>query len=222
MSGSEDEAMLEGIYDYPLQHNSTAKLYHNIRITCDSGFDVIAYANKCMITDKLNIPYMIAKHVHGKRGGHHWHVAGILKGKHGCHLPRVTKITHPVAGKPIQCLRKTYDVGTFRYCIKPREYAHADCIVATNISEADIETLAYDSANKHDEAVGMITGPIESFRAPEEGEAFNDYYFALMQELLQITVTAGCPWQPQYKNRILLKIWELHPQYRANIARYLM
>lgn len=214
-----DDPDYDAYADHPFAEvdlDSEAKRFHSIRIIYDSAFDINAYVD---IVADPSAPYLCVKHVHPKRGGHHWHLSCVIKGGHGKHLPKKNPdlSPHGGSGNPIQCKPKLYDIMHFQYLIKPKEYVHDDCIVATNISDDDICDLSIRSQAYLDDKKNEIPDLVKGVQR-ERATPFKDFYLkSLIAVCDHLNATNGV-WQPQYKYRILMCIYREHEDYRASIA----
>ena len=142
------------------------KIYDNVRVNETLDWDVVQYAKQIMDEDK---PLLIAFHRHGKKEVKHWHIVGVMRA--GADHQAAAK-DHPgkVGGKkPVQKKSQLYDKGAFDYVLKPKEYAHPDCVVYTNLSAEEIDAAAARSKEYHEKLKVDLPTLLEGID-PMEGE----------------------------------------------------
>lgn len=146
-----------------------AQIYDNIRIALDgtNTWSLWDYVQRVIDTDQ---DYLVVLHRHGKKEKPHWHVVGVKKADH------LKDHGHPEPGKPIQKKKQKYDTGAFAYVLKPKEYAHEDCVLHTNLSEAQIAEYAKQSQEYHDALKQSLPDFVALLKPgdKEEPEAFHD------------------------------------------------
>ena len=196
----------------PIQ--SDVKIYDNIKVTMHDEFDVKAYADAKFDNSR---PLLIVRHRHGKKEKQHWHITGILTADTH-QAPHPDKQGGGKGCKPIQKKSKElYDFRSFDYCLKPKEAAHDDVVVYTNLSFECIEKCIARSAAYHAGKASAIPDIIDKC-FPGQYEDAATYHSRVIVACLDHLAADDTQPGPWLTHRVRLGIFKKHKRFHPYVA----
>ena len=196
---------------------SKDQIYVNIKATACDHFCPIEMSDYVL---NKKFPWMVARHVHGKTEGTHYHIVGVkkvIKGKPIAHQD----YDHPlkeVNKKPIQCKKQLYDFGAFMYCVKPKEWATGGCVIQSCFTDEQLEHIAAES-NAYFEAKKSCISTMLTNIEPGDDEDAESFHMRLKDATIAKIYEEKGTYHPHYRNTILtamLKHKRYHPYMRKH------
>lgn len=191
--------------------------FSNVKIVDCDGFDVIKYCTRTM--DKTQ-PWMIVRHVHGKKEGNHFHVCGVKNLVNGKPIDHI--VPHPLyeyGKKPIQCKKQLYDEGCFNYCIKPKEWATGNCVIDSSFSEERLQELAEESRLYFEGKKSTVPELLASI-TPHDWEQAEDYHNRLKDAVLEHMIKQDITMSPVFKQCTITRVTR-HKRFHPYCRKFL-
>ena len=197
--------------------DSKDQIFVNIKATACDGFCPIDMANELL---NKSYPWMVGRHIHGKKEGIHYHIVGVkkhVKGKPVSHLD----YPHPlreVGKKSVQCKTQLYDFGAFTYVVKPKEWATGNCVVQSSFTEEELVTIAERSKVIFDAKKSQMPDMLAAIE-PDEHEDAESYHIRLKDAVITKLHKEKESYNPAYRQTILTAVMR-HPRFHPYMRKF--
>lgn len=202
-------------------------MYANIKVMDVSGFDIDVYSS--WVIDKTK-PYLVVRHVHGKKQAPHFHVAGVPNDvsylKPDPPHPDSGRGKKPIQQKKEDGKNKLYDEHMFEYCLKPSEWAEElkkpnSCVICTSFTPEELHQMAEASRKYWENKKNDIAFLLES-HDPEQDEAPEAYHMRLGELVMAKLHQDETDWLPNYKYKILKAMHKKGGRYKPYALKKLV
>ena len=201
------------------------KIFSSVKIACPPegvSWDVEQWVEHYI--DK-SLPFLVVKHLHGKKEEPHWHVVGKAKpGVGHLTLDQSLGAPHPMRGteKPFQKKRVLYDADHFPYLVKEVEWEDQGhgMVVTTSFSEEEVEALAEKSKEYVVELKKAIPDLIAALPIERNGREFaaHDFHARAVQVAWQHLVFVKKQPGPWLTHMVRQCVYIHHERYQEYIT----
>jgi len=195
-------------------------MYANIKVMDVSGFDIVAYSD--WVIDKTK-PYMIVRHIKGKKQAPHFHVVGVPTDvdylKPDPRHPDSGKGKKPIQQKKENGVNKLYDEHAFEYLVKPSEWTPDEkCVIETSFTSDEVAAMAEASRIYWDNKKGDLDHLLSSIE-PIPDEEPEQYHMRLSDAVWTKIIQDDTEAHPTFKWKILKTIAKRGGRYRPYACR---